>query len=599
MNLSDTPGNWFQSQLGPLAGTPVTIINPGARVDFAVNECCTDTKHTVTLLVKPVGSAVNVDQAKPFDGKVSVTFDVPGVYVLHCKVHPYMTAVVAVVDPTTVPPSIPPVTASSLPFIGYLGVSELDALTVLSVMTTVAPLDDGNSLLGKLAKWDILTASSVPTTPGVGEVWVSTQFENVPGQGKPGTITVVNVDSTTAGNPTGASTFSVEREINGLTAKGKWNNPHNMCTDEAHKVIYNTNWFGKWLNKIDRSTGNILHTIEVGHSPSHAMCDPSTTTSSEEQLTVPLSAANDVVYVRDMVNVPKGLEKLVKIPTGVGRNHPHAHWLTSDGSKQIFPNVFKGLGPAGSISILNTATGAILSEIFTAPDGSPLLHPLATGIGIVNGVNKAYVSILANGTVAVVNMDTGTIIGTIPVTFTPSGLPGFNIFHTLQGPIQCAVSPDGKFAVVAVLSLTTVSRPPTGFADHIAVINTCSDTVVAWLPGRKGAHGVNWGAKQGGGYYAYVTNQHANVLTVVDPDPPGGPSDGSDAVVAGEILLANGSGAEITDGTGGQGVRPLPDVYNGWIQETVALSGSLSSEVQAWINQLTDAQKAPSSATCP
>jgi hypothetical protein len=29
------------------------------------------------------------------------------------------------------------------------------------------------------------------------------------------------------------------------------------------------------------------------------------------------------------------------------------------------------------------------------------------------------------------------------------------------------------------------------------------------------------GAKLGGGYYAYVTNQHANVLTIIDPDPNG------------------------------------------------------------------------------
>jgi len=32
-------------------------------------------------------------------------------------------------------------------------------------------------------------------------------------------------------------------------------------------------------------------------------------------------------------------------------------------------------------------------------------------------------------------------------------------------------------------------------------------------------HGINWGAKKGAGYYAYVTNQHANVLNVIDPDP--------------------------------------------------------------------------------
>jgi hypothetical protein len=45
--------------------------------------------------------------------------------------------------------------------------------------------------------------------------------------------------------------------------------------------------------------------------------------------------------------------------------------------------------------------------------------------------------------------------------------------------------------------------------------------VVAFVPTPAGMHGVNWGAKLGGGYYAYVTNQHANVLTIIDADPNG------------------------------------------------------------------------------
>ena len=105
-----------------------------------------------------------------------------------------------------------------------------------------------------------------------------------------------------------------------------------------------------------------------------------------------------------------------------------------------------------------------------------------------------------------------------------------------------------------------------------------------------GTHGVNWGAKLGGGYYAYVTNQHANVLTVIDPDPDGD-DNGSDAAVVGTILLANGSPwAGPTDGTGGQGIKPLPMTHDGWIQKTVDLVGTgiLSVEVEGWIAALTD-----------
>src|SRR5215216_2776883 len=93
MSLTDEPGNWFRSQI---TGTPVTIIRTGQRVDFKINNCCTSTRHTVTLLMKPAGSNVVLDQDSSQNGTLSATFDVPGVYLFHCKIHPYMTAVVGV-----------------------------------------------------------------------------------------------------------------------------------------------------------------------------------------------------------------------------------------------------------------------------------------------------------------------------------------------------------------------------------------------------------------------------------------------------------------------------------------------------------------------
>jgi len=51
----------------------------------------------------------------------------------------------------------------------------------------------------------------------------------------------------------------------------------------------------------------------------------------------------------------------------------------------------------------------------------------------------------------------------------------------------------------------------------------------------------------------------------------------------------------VTDGTGGQGVKPLPMTHDGWNQPTVALSGTgqLSREVEGWIRRLTPEQKDP------
>ena len=345
--------------------------------------------------MKPAGSRVVLDQDSSQNGTLSATFDVPGVYLFHCKIHPYMTAVVGVKNAAG---NIPDVTASMLPFIGHLGVNSLPATTVLSVITTIAPTD-----ADKRAKWDILTSAAQrrPTIPGVGEVWIDTQFERVANQRdrsgvlKPGTITVLD-----------AATFTLEREINGLQSGGMWNNPHNMWANFPLNVVYNGNWFGKWINKIDRPSGAILNSITVGEAPTHIITIP-TPGQQNGVLTVPLSADNNMVKVRDDAG---GLQIVDSDPTGTGRNHPHGHWLTCGlGDRTIVPNVFKGIGPAGSISIIDTASGGVLKEFRQNPNDpltAPLLMPIAVGECHVHGVHKAYVANLVSGMVTVIDVDT-------------------------------------------------------------------------------------------------------------------------------------------------------------------------------------------------
>lgn len=115
-----------------------------------------------------------------------------------------------------------------------------------------------------------------------------------------------------------------------------------------------------------------------------------------------------------------------------------------------------------------------------------------------------------------------------------------------------------------------------------------TDEVVAMLLCDPGCHGVQYGAKKGGGYYAYVTSKFSNRMLIVDPDP-NGDGDPSDAKIAGKVGLF-ATGATLTDdsvaanpGMGGQGILAIPLVYNGWVQNLPA----------AWRNQLTAAQQDP------
>jgi hypothetical protein len=53
-----------------------------------------------------------------------------------------------------------------------------------------------------------------------------------------------------------------------------------------------------------------------------------------------------------------------------------------------------------------------------------------------------------------------------------------------------------------------------------------------------------------------------------------------------------------TDGDGGQGIKPLPYIYDGWVQDTVARTAQTDAEVQGWIAQLTPCQRNPAGPNC-
>ena len=95
---------------------------------------------------------------------------------------------------------------------------------------------------------------------------------------------------------------------------------------------------------------------------------------------------------------------------------------------------------------------------------------------------------------------------------------------------------------------------------------------------------MNFGAKVGGGYYAYVSSTFSNELIVVDGDP-NNHGDFSDAAIAGRVSLVS-SNTQTDDkivgleGTGGQGVLAIPNVYNGWVQNVPSIWKDLLTEEQ-------------------
>lgn len=163
-------------------------------------------------------------------------------------------------------------------------------------------------------------------------------------------------------------------------------------------------------------------------------------------------------------------------------------------------------------------------------------------------------------------------------------------------PIQTPVSADGTNMVTANTLTATITVVDTRHRLPDNSVNPKEDTVVAMLPCDPGCHGVQYGAKAGGGYYAYVANKFSNAMIVVDPDP-NGDSDPSDAAVVGRVLLAGTASAVQDDtvigntGMGGQGVLPVPVVYNGWVQQWVANCGT--PDCTTWKGQLTDTRKNP------
>lgn len=583
--ISDEPGSWFRSARADTifsiteSTKSLEIIPPGSSVHFIMND--TNAVHTMTSLLWPSDAddrelgdhfMIPFDQTKAYQGGGIVQLDTPGLYVFTCKIHPYMFGAVIVDDPNTEGLDL----GDSIDLV--MGVDGLptqsDLATRLLRTFFVATSQNNWQDYTSDEPWHInypdvpvrITGGAVaslravlearygqdvelaelfnPTTPGVGEVWINTQFEQTAGKTKPGTITVLD-----------AETWKIKRKI--AFPEINMNNPHNIWVNEDQSVVFQTQWFDDKLTFINREDGSLIKNVTVGNSPSHVVTLP-----KSDHITVAINGENGVV------GIPKGTtDPVFMVPTqlrGQFPANPHGHWVTPDGSKIVTPNINTsdaGIYDANTFEIVARPT---VGGVF--PHGP---HPIAIGMG----KDKFYVANLLDNSINVIDFE-GNPLKTINLLadYDPISPTGDT---TLQDrdedglvtvgvlPIQTPVDPTSSVVVTA------------NTGGMITVIDTSIDQVVAMLPCDPGCHGVNFGAKAGGGYYAYVTSKFSNQLIVVDPDPN---ADGKfdDAAIAGRIHLVADNNVPSDDtvsglaGTGGQGIFAIPNVYNGWVQNLPA-----------------------------
>jgi plastocyanin len=623
-HASDAPGSWFECSSQPFnpattakgcvpAGIidakseqkSLAIIKTGETIAFT-SDGQANTLHTAVSLIYPKGAkfttslganqpSFDTDLEPNSHSPFNVTLTTPGLYVFFCDIHPYMFAGVIVANHPK-----DALTTSGFTLGGQAGMLTLQNVVLptldipsasdlaLRLLRTFFIATDPNNwqdfsktewspkyppvlvnvvdqsgaalnqvpLATTLSKYfhepkPLDVPSMPPTAKGVGQVWVDTQFEKT-GKSKPGTATAVN-----------ATTWAVERKV-GLNL----NNPHNMWTNQDQSLIYQTEWFDNYLTVFERTTGKSKGRIEVGNAPAHVM-----TRTDTNEVHVSQNGGNNIV---ELTPGATAIIQYLPMHTDGENTHPHAHWMSADGKMMVTPN------PDTEDSTLYEFRGHSIAA--TTGVGH---FPIATGM--MPDSSKYYVANFLDSSISVIKIIPRVNDTPTAEKVTTIDLLGLNLTDLTQGcynpiaidlalgagapitvphiercngsigalPIQTPVSPDGRFMITA----NTLTA-------NILITDTVSNTVVATLACDAGCHGVAFGAKKGGGYYAYVSSKFSNRMIVIDVTP----KEGLPAIV-GSVLLTPSAGTDSDGkvsaypGMGGQGVLPIPLVYNGWVQK--------------------------------
>jgi YVTN family beta-propeller protein len=312
--------------------------------------------------------------------------------------------------------------------------------------------------------YSVSTPMPPPPVPGVGEVWVCAQFQDWPNRSTDGVLQVID-----------AATWTVTDTI------PVGNNPHNLWFGAGGSELLVTSWFDVTISRVDADAkAPIGDPCVAGASPAHVTSD-----FEGDHWYVSIEGSP---YVRRFTQVDG--------PNGPCGNTllPSVAWLTGYGPHGIWYGGGKLVTSNSLDSTFSIIDAALMTETARLPAG---MHPLGASADAF-GTRGAAGNLLGKS-VSLYDLDAMAPIREIPLA---------------HGAIQVPFTPDGRLLFAAngpQVTVIDVSRAedPIGFPDPSAAI-------VAEVWTGKGAHGIAFGPKSGGGTYAYVSHKFENYVSVID-----------------------------------------------------------------------------------
>lgn len=350
--------------------------------------------------------------------------------------------------------------------------------------------------------WVPAAPQPLPPVAGVGEIWVMAQFQNWPGKATDGVAQVID-----------AATFTVTNQI------PVGNNPHNIWFGQGNNEALITNWFGVSVNTVDSATKLVTGEYIAGAAPAHVTSDYAGT-----NWYVSMEGSH---YIQSFTQAPGiyglGGFTLVTPRAVISGYGPHGVWYAN--GLLVSSNSMDN-----SFSIVDAAS---LTELATLPAGIMPLGASANSSATIGACGNAVSNSVSIYDISnrIYIRDIPTSGSTVQVPFTPNDQKIF------------AATGSGVTIIDAMRAINASTWP-----DPASAIDT-------FIPTGRGAHGIAFGFKSGGGLYAYVSHKFTNYVSVIDV---------ATQTHVGDIPLlttttGNVSLAGATD-TGGNGisVRPNP-----------------------------------------